>query len=236
MAHHHFHVARQVVQPRNQINSTTRSRLVSTNMRCPAATRVLSILDLSGAGIGKRQMLGSVSAFAPDISLASRSTPYSYYSTSSASLFSIVDEVTDEMKTAMKAKDTTTLATIRLIRSAFANAQIEKNTDALTDEQAINCLRKMAKMRQESIEMFKEGGAEDRAAAEQAELDVIERWLPKLADEETTRAWVLEAIETTGVAGDMSKMGMVMGALMKNHKAELDGKLAQKVVKEELSK
>ena len=139
------------------------------------------------------------------------------------------------MKTAMKAKDTTTLATIRLIRSAFANAQIEEKTDALSDEQAINCLRKMAKMRQESIEMFKEGGAEDRAAAEQAELDVIERWLPKLADEETTRAWVLEAIEATG-AGDMSKMGQVMGALMKNHKAEIDGKLAQKVVKEELSK
>ena len=206
-------------------------------------------------------MLASVSAFAPGISLdsstrlgrgsttpssreasfifsgtsASRSTHYYEYSTSSTSLFSIVDEVTDEMKTAMKAKDTTTLATIRLIRSAFANAQIEEKTDALSDEQAINCLRKMAKMRQESIEMFKEGGAEDRAAAEQAELDVIERWLPKLADEETTRAWVLEAIEATG-AGDMSKMGQVMGALMKNHKAEIDGKLAQKVVKEELSK
>ena len=148
----------------------------------------------------------------------------------------LVTTVKAEMKAAMKAREKERLATIRLIRSAFANAQIEEKTDALTDEQAINCLRKMAKMRQESIEMFKEGGAEDRAAAEQAELDVIERWLPKLADEETTRAWVLEAIETTGVAGDMSKMGMVMGALMKNHKAELDGKLAQKVVKEELSK
>ena len=155
------------------------------------------------------------------------------YSTSSTCLFSIADEVTAEMKTAMKAKDTTTLATVRLIRSAFANAQIEEKTDALTDEQAVNCLRKMAKMRQESIEMFKDGGAEDRAAAEQAELDVIGRWLPQLADEELTRKWVVEAIEATGV-NDMSKMGMVMGALMKNHKAELDGKLAQRIVKEEL--
>uniref|UniRef100_A0A6U0JY75 Asn/Gln amidotransferase domain-containing protein n=1 Tax=Minutocellus polymorphus TaxID=265543 RepID=A0A6U0JY75_9STRA len=200
-------------------------------MRYPAtAARIISLLTLSG--VARRSPSHLASAFAPGISFAA-----SYeYSTSSTSLFSIVDEVTAEMKTAMKAKDTTTLGSIRLMRSAFANAQIEEKTDALTDEQAINCLRKMAKMRQESIGMFKDGGAEDRAAAEQAELDVIGRWLPQLADEETTRSWVVEAIEGTGVAGDMSKMGMVMGALMKNHKAELDGKLAQKIVKEELSK
>ena len=191
-------------------------------MRYPA--RIVSLLVLSGAGRSSTSRVAS--AFAPGISAPS-------YSTSSTCLFSIVDEVTAEMKTAMKAKDTTRLATIRLIRSAFANAQIEEKTDALTDEQAVNCLRKMAKMRLESILMFKDGGAEDRAAAEQAELDVIGRWLPQLADEELTRKWVVEAIEVTGV-NDMSKMGMVMGALMKNHKAELDGKLAQRIVKEEL--
>lgn len=86
-------------------------------------------------------------------------------------------------------------------------------------------------MRQESIEMYSEGGAEDRADAERAELAIIERWLPNLADEEQTRVWAKEAIAAVG--GD--NMGKVMGALMKEHKAELDGKLAQKVVKEELA-
>ena len=73
----------------------------------------------------------------------------------------------------------------------------------------------MAKMRQESIDMFTEGGAQDRADAERAELAVIERWLPKLADEEQTRIWVQEAIALVG--GD--NMGKVMGALMKEHDA-----------------
>ena len=90
----------------------------------------------------------------------------------------------------------------------------------------------MAKMRQESIEMYSKGGAEDRANAERAELAVIEQWLPKLADEEQTRVWAQEAISAVGA----DNMGKVMGALMKDHKAELDGKLAQKVVKEEIAK
>ena len=90
----------------------------------------------------------------------------------------------------------------------------------------------MAKMRQESIDMYSKGGAEERADAERAELAIIEQWLPKLADEEQTRVWAREAIEAVG---STDNMGKVMGALMKDHKAELDGKLAQKVVKEEIA-
>ena len=98
--------------------------------------------------------------------------------------------------------------------------------------QAQTVLRKMAKMRQESIEMYVNGGAEDRADAERAELEVIERWLPKLANEEQTRAWAQQAISKVGA----DNMGKVMGFLMKDHKAELDGKLTQRVVKEEIAK
>lgn len=86
-------------------------------------------------------------------------------------------------------------------------------------------------MRKESIDMYTEGGAHDRADAEAAELTVIERWLPTLADEAQTREWVKEAIAEVGA----ENMGRVMGSLMKAHKTELDGTLAQKVVKEELS-
>ncbi|CAB9515871.1 Yqey-like protein [Seminavis robusta] len=145
----------------------------------------------------------------------------------------IVDEVTEQMKVAMKAKDTVKLGTIRLVRSAFANAAIGLKVDALSDDQAVDVLRKMAKMRAESIDMYNKGGATDRAEAEQAELDVLNQWLPSLADEDQTREWVLEAIEQ---AGDNSNIGKVMGALMKAHKGEVDGSLAQKVVKEEVAK
>lgn len=147
----------------------------------------------------------------------------------------IVDEVNDQMKAAMKAKETTKLATIRLVRAAFANAAIEAKTDALSDEQAVDVLRKMAKMRKESIDMYTKGGANDRADAEQAELDVLNQWLPQLATEDQTRDWVQAAIAEASGNGDVNT-GKVMGALMKAHKGEVDGGLAQKVVKEEVSK
>ena len=136
------------------------------------------------------------------------------------------------MKTAMKSKDTVRLQTIRLIRSAFANAAIDLRTDQLSDEQAMAVLKKMAKMRQESIDMFTAGGAHERAEAERSELAVIEQWLPVVASEEQVREWVQEAIAEAGT----DNMGKVMGALMKNHKADVDGKMAQKIVKEELAK
>ena len=150
-------------------------------------------------------------------------------------LHAIVDEVNDQMKAAMKAKETTKLGTIRLIRAAFANAQIDAKTDALSDDQAMDVLRKMAKMRKESIDMYTKGGAIDRADAEQAELDVLNQWLPQLADEDQTREWVQTAIAEASNNGDVN-IGKVMGALMKAHKGEVDGGLAQKVVKEEVSK
>ena len=145
---------------------------------------------------------------------------------------SIVDDVTDEMKVAMKAKDTVKLQTIRLMRSSFANAAIELKTDKLTDDQAQTVLKKLAKMRKESIDMFDKGGATDRADAERAELAIIEQYLPEMASEETVREWVIAAIETAGP----DNMGKVMGALMKEHKSEVDGAMAQKLVKEELAK
>ena len=98
---------------------------------------------------------------------------------------------------------------------------------------AVTVLRKMAKMRQESIQMYQDGGALDRADAERAELAIIERWLPKLADEEQTTKWVVEAIDAVG---SIDNVGKIMGVLMSKHKAELDGNLAQRVVKEQISK
>merc|ERR1719296_397049 len=88
-------------------------------------------------------------AFVPRYSPAGRHATSA--STTGTALFSIADEVAAEMKAAMRAKDKVTLGTVRLIRAAFANAAIELKTggEALSDEQALTTLRKMAKMRQE---------------------------------------------------------------------------------------
>lgn len=144
----------------------------------------------------------------------------------------IVDDVTSEMKRAMKEKDLVTLQTVRLIRSAFGNAAIDLKTEKLSDDQAITVLKKMSKMRKESIKMYRDNGADDRADVEQLELDVIERWLPEEASEDTVREWVKEAITEAGG----KDIGKVMAALMKKHKSEVDGKMAQRIVKEELDK
>ena len=97
-------------------------------------------------------------------------------------------------------------------------------------------LRKLANQRLESIDMYKSAKTEQgdiRAAAEADELTIINKWLPQFADESTTRSWVKEAIAD---AGDAPNAGKVTGALMKKHKGLIDGKLAQKLVKEILVK
>ena len=86
----------------------------------------------------------------------------------------------------------------------------------------------MEKQRKESISAYEAGGREDLAGPERGELAVIEAFLPSLADESTTTAWVQAAIEASGAAGPQD-MGKVMGALMREHKGEVDGGLAKDV-------
>ena len=145
----------------------------------------------------------------------------------------IFDEATRGMQAAMKAKDEVRLTALRAIRAAFLLEMKKDNAATLSDEVCIAVLRKLEKQRHESIEAFEAAGRADRAAAERAELSVIESFLPKLADEATTRAWVDEAIAASG-ATSARELGKVMGALMKAHKGEVDGNLARKLAAERL--
>ncbi|MEL6345872.1 MAG: GatB/YqeY domain-containing protein [Myxococcota bacterium] len=147
---------------------------------------------------------------------------------------SIYDEVNQQMKAAMRARDKARLAALRGIRTAFINEQKKNNADTISDDQAIANLRRLAKQRKDSIDAFTQAGDEDRASAERAELSVIEEFLPALADEETTRAWVKEAIAQVG-ATEPGHVGKVMGAIMRAHRGDVDGGLAKKIAAEELS-
>ena len=144
---------------------------------------------------------------------------------------SIVEEVTAQMKAAMKAKDQSRLSTLRSMRAAFLNEMKKDGSDAVSDEVAEGLMRKLAKQRKESIEAFDKGNRPEMAENERAELAVIEEFLPQLADEAQTRGWVEAAIASTG-ASEKKDMGKVMGAIMKDHKAEVDGNIARKLVQE----
>ena len=146
----------------------------------------------------------------------------------------LVETVTAQMKDAMKAREAARLGALRSIRAAFLVEMKKDGSETLDDAVALGVLRRLAKQRQESIEAFTQAKRPERVAEEQAELAVIEAFLPRLADEATTRGWVREAIAASG-ATSAKELGRVMGALMKAHKGDVDGDLARRLASELLS-
>jgi len=149
----------------------------------------------------------------------------------------IRDDIKNALVTAMKAGDKPSTATIRLIQSAIKNRDIEERTRAQpTDDDTLvtEVLQKMVKQRRESIEMYAKGGRQELAAAEQGEIDVIERFLPAQMSEAETKA-AIEAIKTELDASGMKDMGRVMAELKARHATTLDMSKASGLVKAALS-
>lgn len=147
------------------------------------------------------------------------------------------DEIKAATITAMKAKDKERTATLRQIAAKIKDKDIELRTSSKEikdDDLVTQVLQKMGKQRRESISMYKDGGREELAAAESAELAIIEEFLPKMMDEAKTRA-AIDAIKTEVGAESVKDMGKVMGQLKARHGAELDMGLASGLVKEALS-
>ncbi len=140
----------------------------------------------------------------------------------------IIDDVTDQMKAAMRAKEKVRLGALRGIRAAFIEAMKADGSETVADAAAITILRRLEKQRKESITAYEQGGREDLAGVEREELAVLQDFLPSLADEATTRTWVEAAIAQTGASGPQD-MGRVMGAIMGAHKGEVDGGLAKDI-------
>ena len=146
----------------------------------------------------------------------------------------IADQVTEQMKQAMKARDERRLVALRSMRSAFLNEMKKDNSTSVSDEVCEGLLRKLEKQRKESIEAFTNAGREELAAAERAELQIIQEFLPTLADEAKTREWIEAAVAASGAAS-AKDIGKLMGALMKAHKGEIDGDLARRLAQERLA-
>ena len=146
----------------------------------------------------------------------------------------IFDEVRKQMTDAMRAKDAPRLAVLRGMRAAFQTEMKREGAETLSDDACVTVLRRLAKQRKESIDAFEKASRADRVAEERAELEVIETFLPSLADESQTRSWVEAAIAETGASAP-GDVGRVMGAVMKAHKGDVDGLLAKKLAAELLS-
>lgn len=146
----------------------------------------------------------------------------------------IFDTVNEQMKDALRAQQKLRLQALRNIRAAFLLRVKEDGSTTLSDEDSIAVLRRLEKQRRESIEAFEAAGRTEQAAAEKAELEIVLGFLPKQADESTTRAWVQAAIAETG-ASSAKDVGKVMGAVMKAHKGDVDGNVARRIAAELLA-
>lgn len=143
------------------------------------------------------------------------------------------EKLTAHRTDAMRARDADRLSTIRLMLAALQNAQIEA-MHPLSDEEAIAVLRKQAKMRRDSIEQFRKGGREDLVRKEEAELVIVESYLPAGMSEEQLRAVVRAVIAESGATGP-KEMSTVMRTAMSRLGGQADGRQVQGIVREELA-
>ena len=149
----------------------------------------------------------------------------------------IRDDIKAALVAAMKGGDKAGTATIRLIQSAIKNRDIELRTSdkAPDDDQLVTeVLQKMIKQRRESVELYRKGNREELAAAEEAEIAVIERFLPKQLDDAEASAAIQAIIAETGAAS-MKDMGRVMALVKERHASEIEPARASALVKAALA-
>ncbi len=145
----------------------------------------------------------------------------------------MIERLRSDLFAAMKGRDEITVRVLRMVISDLHNRKIAARKD-LSEEQVIAALRTAVKQRREAAEQFAEGGRQDRADAELAEIEVVKEYLPNLLEADELSAAVDEVIADTG-ALSRSDMGKVMGQLMSRHQGRIDGKVANALVRERLA-
>ena len=139
-----------------------------------------------------------------------------------------------DLKEAMKAKDKITLEALRAIKTAILNEKTAAGAKEMTEADELKLLTKLRKQRVESATIFREQNRLDLAEPEEAQIEVIERYLPAMMSEDEIRAKVTEIISATG-ANSMADMGKVMGQATGAMAGRADGKVISGIVRELLS-
>lgn len=144
----------------------------------------------------------------------------------------IHDDLKNELKDAMRAKDELRLRTIRGLLTAFTNELVatkRKPDEVLNDEDALKVITRQAKQRKDSIEQFEKGGRDDLAQNEKDELKILEGYLPELMSEDEVRK-IVEAKKAELGIDDKNKIGQLMGVVMAELKGKADGGVVKNVV------
>ena len=144
------------------------------------------------------------------------------------------EQISLDIKAAMKSKDAERLSTLRMILADIQRKEKEKGL-AVTDETVVQILQSMVRKRKEAIEQFRKGGRDELAEKEQREIAVIEGYLPEQLSEDDISDAAREAITALGVSGPR-EMGKVMGVLVKKLGGRADGGTISRIVKAELQK
>lgn len=147
-------------------------------------------------------------------------------------------ELTNAMKDAMRAKDELTLNTVRMIISKMKAEDIEArpkgNMDGISDNEILSLMQGMVKQRQESAKMYRDGGRPELAEKEDAEIAIIEKFLPAQMSDADVESAVAELIASVGASG-IKDMGKVMAELKANYAGQLDMGKAGAIVKQKLA-
>lgn len=147
------------------------------------------------------------------------------------------EDLQNSLKEAMKSKDMVSVGAIRLIIAAQKEKDVEargKGLEKASDADLLSMMQTMIKQRNESIKVYNEGNRPDLAEKEQAEIDVITRFLPKQMNNEEIEAAIKAAISETGAAG-IRDMGKVMGALKSKYAGQMDFGVASATIKKFLA-
>ena len=147
---------------------------------------------------------------------------------------SLKEQITEDMKTAMRAKDSGRLATIRLLTAAIKQKEVDERIE-VTDEHVLAIIEKMIKQRKDSITQFEAGARQDLADIEKAELVVLATYMPAALSEAEVQAEVAAAVAAVGAAGPQD-MGKVMGVLKPKLAGRADMTAVSALVKAALSK
>lgn len=142
------------------------------------------------------------------------------------------EQLTQDLKTAMKNKDQVKLTTIRQIRATMKNREIEVGHE-LNEEELLKVIATLVKQHKDSIEQFQQGGRDDLVAKEQAELTILEAYLPQAMSAEEIAMLLTEAIAAVQ-ATSAKDLGKVMKYLMPKTQGRVDGKLLNQLVKQRL--
>ena len=147
---------------------------------------------------------------------------------------SLMEQITHDIADAMRQKNQTTLAPLRMLKAALMNREVAKG-QALTEAEALQVVNSLVKQRRDSIEQFEAGGRQDLADKEKGEIGLLQRYLPPPADEAAIAAAIEAAVAETGAAGPKD-MGKVMKAVSaKLAGLSVDGRALSEAVKKRLA-